>query len=117
MKPSKRGSGADRIIPQPYGMENVRIKRVKFFLIFSVAIVLIFWLCDSESSPLYEYFLYHTSFPEVIGYLSFPAFFFSAILSGNIHAPDETIFYIAMIVQWMFVGWLISLVIYRGSKK
>jgi len=74
--------------------------------------VLINWVVNTESSPLYHFFLYHGQIPNIWAQLNFPVFMVM-ILSGarSMESSLALIF-----VQWFIIGLAISVTILRLIK-
>ena len=68
------------------------------------------WLLQSDSSPLYEWLLYHVSWSNIAGTLNLPAFLLAALGSGNVHAPSDAWYFGCLAAQWLLyglaIGWL-----------
>ena len=66
------------------------------------------WLLQSESSPLYEWLLYHVMARNVAATLNFPAFFAAVLGSGNIHDPSGAWYVSALVIQWLLYGFIVA---------
>ena len=88
-------------------------EKLKFRVVFSSLVVvgalLLTWLTLGDSSPLHEYFLWHSAVPDVWGVTVFPPYLVSAMLSGNAHSPPMAIFILALIIQWLVLGYFLSI--------
>ena len=96
------------------------IKRCELYsgLSFVAAALALNWLMESEGSPLYRYFLFHVSLPNLWAFLnSIPyvvglvtGVFFSALF-----LPNSSGYYLGLFGQWFAVGWLCSKIYCRGT--
>ena len=88
-------------------------RKLKFQLIFIAIVVilaeLLTWLIMGESSPFQEYFLWHPGLRNMWGMTMLGPYIIGALIAGNPHAPSEVIVVVASIVQWCFLGWLLSI--------
>jgi hypothetical protein len=84
-------------------------------LVIAVA-ALVGWLLNSDSSPLYQYFLYHVAWPNRLRLLNLPAFLVAALLSGNVHAPDDWAMLVGFLVQWLPIGYLLARLVVRSER-
>ena len=89
---------------------NVR-PPTKFRLIFAAAFaagVLLFgWLVGAEASPLRDFFR-EGEVRKIWGMVNLLPLFVAAVVAGNPHSWSESVFLVALVVQWFFVGYLIS---------
>ena len=93
--------------------------KLKFHLRFSVN-VLIFacalgWFIAGESSPLYEYFLWHVGIKNFWGMLNFPSFLASVLIGG--HSGNDFVFYAAFAFQWFIIGLALSSIVLAFRNK
>jgi hypothetical protein len=72
------------------------------------------WLLVGDSSPFHDYFIHHVGLPNVWRLLHLPPYLLAAIASGNAHAGGDWAFIMGFILQWSFVGFLLSLLVQRG---
>jgi hypothetical protein len=79
--------------------------------------VIVSWLLYAESSPLRNYFLWHTFLPNRWSMLNFPAALLGVVLSGNVHQPSPIGVVAGMIVQWGVAAFLLSLLLIRNRKR
>jgi hypothetical protein len=88
-------------------------RRLKFQLVFTVVLVaatlFITWLILADSSPLHDYFIWHTTLPNLWAMTIFIPYVLAALLSGTLHSPNELVAILFAIIQWFIVGWLISM--------
>ena len=68
--------------------------------------LLVTWLIMGESSPLYNYFVWHVGLPNTWAMTTVIPFIFSAVVTNNPHSPSMVIFIFALIIQWFLVGFL-----------
>jgi uncharacterized membrane protein len=100
-------------------------RKLKFQFLFSGVVVLVAllvtWIIMSDSSPLYDYFLWHGGLPNTWGMTTLIPYIVSAMLAGNPHSPSIAIFLFALIVQWFLIGLLLSIpmskLLGRSQKK
>jgi hypothetical protein len=71
------------------------------------------WLLSSESSPLYQYFLYHVAWPNRLALLNLPAVLIAVALSGSVHAPEEWALWVGFLAWWIPIGYGVSLLVVR----
>jgi hypothetical protein len=64
------------------------------------------WLLQSESSPLHGWL--HVTIGNVAAIVNLPAFIVAALGSGNVHAPSDTWYFSALVVQWILYGLAIA---------
>ena len=85
--------------------------RTKFRLIFAAAFavgaLLFGWLIGGDASPLREFFR-EGEVREVWGMLHLLPVIVAAVAAGNPHSWSEPVFFVALVVQWFVVGYLIS---------
>ena len=88
-------------------------RRAKIQWLISVVTLLvagtITWLVLGETSPLREYFLWHVRIPNIWRQFILLPFIISAIASGNVHGGNIIVFCITFSAQWLFLGWILSL--------
>ena|ERR1043166_2609198 len=89
------------------------IKRcpVVISFIFALCATLITWLVLSENSPLDNYFLYHTTVRNLVGRLVFLPY--AAVLLIRPSFWADQISYALIFLQWLLVGFLISVIVCR----
>ena len=96
---------------------SIASRKLKFHLKFSGVILILAlflnWLIMGDSSPLHDYFLWHTAMPNIWGLTSIVPYVLSAIITGNPHSPSMIIFYAFLIVQWLVLGFLLSIPLAR----
>ena len=90
------------------------MSRKTTFLIFPlftvVGAVILNGLINDESSPLNEYFLWHVGIPNAWMGLNLIPGLGSAIAAGNLHSGNQTVFYLAFIIQWFAIGLVLSFI-------
>ena len=67
------------------------------------------WLVMAETSPLHDYFLWHTSIPNLLRTLHTVPFIAALLVSGNVHQPSPVVYFAAAAVQWFLGGFVLSL--------
>jgi hypothetical protein len=100
-------------------------RKLKFQLLFSGVVVLVAlsvtWIIMGESSPLYDYFIWHGGLPNTWGMTTLIPYIVSAMIGGNPHSPSMAFFLFALIVQWFVIGLLLSIpmskLLGRSQKK
>lgn len=80
-------------------------------VVCAAAAIVISWLLTSESSPLYEYFIHHTTVKNLWNLLNVVPYIVSGIVAGNPHAPSESIFWTLLIIQWFTLGFLVAYIV------
>lgn len=95
---------------------SVGMKRLIFSGVFFAAMLGFFWLVAGEASPFHHYFLYHVDLPNIWMGLNFPAFIVATLVSGNVHNPSDWVFWPSFTIQWLAIGFLISLIVVRQKR-
>lgn len=72
------------------------------------AMTVAMWLFHAESSPMYEYTIWHSGVGNMLAILNLPALFLGIVVSGNVHQPSEIATYAAVFVQWTVLGCLVA---------
>ncbi len=67
---------------------------------------LIAWLVTADSSPLADYFLYHTTIPNIWATLHVVPYLITTLLQST-WLSDELVSYVAVGLQWALVAYLI----------
>ena len=99
-------------------MTKNQSKRLILAAVLGISIPALFWLFNSgEGSPIYSYVLDHPSIGNMLTYLSMPAVLGGMAVSGNVHEPSVVVTYALLAVQWAFIGYLLSLAIFRTSAR
>ena len=92
---------------------SIASRKLKFRLIFSIVIAglaqLLNWLILGDTSPFHRYFVWHGDLPNAWGMTMLPAFLLSALISGNPHSPPTVLLVLASIIQWIVIGFLLSI--------
>ena len=92
---------------------SIASEKLKFRVVFSSLVVvgalLITWLTIGDSSPFHEYFLSHSTLPDISQVTVFAPYLASVMLSGNAHSPPMAIFILALIIQWFVLGYFLSI--------
>jgi hypothetical protein len=89
-------------------------RRLLFTGVVVACAILVSWLLHAESSPLRNYFLWHTFLPNRWAMLNFPAALLGVVVSGNIHQASPVGVVAGMIVQWGVVAFVLSLLLIRN---
>ncbi len=94
------------------------LRRRFLFVCAALACVFVFsWFVSAESSPLQNYFVWHTAVPNAWGWLNIPPILLGLTLSGDIHNANMVGVVLGMIVQWGVVAFLLSLLVVRPVAK
>jgi hypothetical protein len=80
---------------------------------FALLALLVTWLILGDGSPFHDYFLWHVDIPNLWGMTTFVPFLLSAGITGNPHSPSMAIFLFALIVQWLLIGYFVSIPLSR----
>jgi hypothetical protein len=95
-------------------MIKTKIKlRLYFGLVFGIVSLVMSWLFLAESSPFYNYFLWHVWLKNQWIRLNLPAIVLGSIVSGNIHSPSIIATYAALFIQWFAFGYILSVIFIR----
>jgi hypothetical protein len=76
--------------------------------LIAVSAVLLTWLLHGESSPLADYFGFHTRLPNLWGTLNAVPFIAAAVISGNHGGGAAALFTTLQLVQWFVVAFALS---------
>ena len=76
---------------------------------------LIGWLFDGEKSPFNEYFLFHTTVPNLWSALNMPAYFVALLIAapfggvgfGGLTGSGEVIGVTVLFIYWFAIGYFI----------
>ena len=79
--------------------------------------ILIGWLLLGESSPFYNYLLWHPAPRNLWAKANLTAFFAGIVASGNVHQPSVLAYVLASFLQWSVLGYLISVAVIRQGGK
>ena len=71
------------------------------------------WLLVGESSPFHTYFIHRTGVLDLWTLVHLPPIIFSIIVRGNAHHVGGLAFITGFILQWAFVGLLLSLLVQK----
>jgi hypothetical protein len=94
---------------------TLRARRILVIAVIIATAALVGWLVNSESSPFHQYFLYHVTWPNLVSRVNLPAFFIAAVLSGNIHAPEDWAMWVGFVAQWLPLSYLMSRLLVRRT--
>ena len=72
------------------------------------------WLANSESSPLYHYFLYHVLLPNLWAAINAISVIIALVLDA-LYVPDRLSSQLGIFVQWFLLGLLLSIPLCRGG--
>ena len=100
-------------------VQDTPLRQARFVIAGACAVVsmLVFWLATGEGSPAHHYFLYHVAFPNLLAVLNLPAFVIGAVVSGNVHQPNESIAYMMIGVQWGAIGFIVAHFALSGESR
>ena len=88
------------------------LNKLIFQLVFSGIVALIAltvnWLVLGDSSPLHEYFLWHTGLPNWWMALNICPVIGAAFVAGNPHSGSEIVYGLFLVIQWLIFGFLLS---------
>lgn len=80
--------------------------------------LLIGWLLDPFSSPLgFDYLIEHVAWVNFFTDLQTIPAFFSTLASGDPHNPSVLVGWVAFLVQWAIVGYLLGMLFFRKPKR
>lgn len=92
-------------------MSSVSKFRMSFAFIFAIAATVIVWLLLSDSSPLYFYFLYHVTIPNMMRKLIVVPYVIMMILRPARFGDDLA--YALVFLQWLLVGYVLAILLSR----
>lgn len=95
-------------------MKTIRRSRIVFALVVAIVLTLLTWLVLGDSSPLRDYFLFHVAIANLVLKLLVVPYSVIMVLRPLIWA--DAISYALIFLQWLIVGFLISLVFFRRSN-
>jgi hypothetical protein len=75
------------------------------------------WVLLADSSPLRNYFLWHTSLPNTWAMLNFPSALLGVVVSGNVHQPHPVGIVAGMGVEWGVAAFVLSLLLIRNRRR
>lgn len=87
-------------------------KRLIFAAIVALAVPLAYWLMESESSPMYRFFLYHDGAMGCFTIINVVPLILAFIVGGNVHQPSEIVFMIAAAAQWFALAYWFSKIVF-----
>lgn len=96
-------------------MTTVSKRRAIVSLGLALGMILLVWLVQGESSPFYEYFLYHVAIPNIVMGMHVIPYLIIVIWRPMIYG--EAIAYVLIFLQWLLVGYLLSRLIIRSDIK
>lgn len=95
-------------------LASQRLKfQLTFTVVFAAAGLVLTWLIMAESSPLHDYFIWHVRLPNLWGMTLLIPYVLGALLAGNPHSPSTVIIILFTVIQWLIVGFLLSLPLSR----
>ena len=80
-------------------------------IIFVLCALVLSWLFNTQSSPLYKYFLYHVTLPNFWAAINAIPYIFAILTASifmSIGLPESTAGYIGLFLQWFLIGWFVS---------
>ena len=99
------------MLPQNYSSRTP--SRLTFQLVFTTIVMLmgllLTWLILGDSSPFHDYFLWHSTLPNLWAMTVILPYIVGAMFEGNPHSPSMLIVGLALIIQWTVIGWLLSI--------
>jgi hypothetical protein len=98
-------------------MKRYQIKRLGLAVSLGAALALATWFFNGETSPVYNYALYHRTVGDFLIDISSPAFFLGYLVSGDVRKPSYFTIYTVIFLQWFIAGYLTSIPIFRSSDK
>ncbi|SRR6266436_295548 len=81
--------------------------KVTFSVVGGIAAVIVNWLVEGDTSPLYHYFLWHGAIPNIWGMLNIIPVIVSALIAGNPHSESEVIYAFGVFIQWFLITYLV----------
>lgn len=78
---------------------------------FAAAALLVTWLTEAESSPLYDYFIWHVGFPN------FWALINTIPYAVAIVFQSELVYLLALAAQWALAGLLLHSLLWRKTLQ
>ena len=92
--------------------------RTMFKVIVSVAggicAVIVNWLVLGETSPLYNYFLWHGAIPNIWGMLNIIPVLISTLIAGSPHNQSEVVYALGVFVQWFLLVYVLCNLILKA---
>lgn len=96
-------------------MTSVWRCRAGVSLVFALAASLLTWLVLGDWSPLEQYFLQHVTIPNILRAILTVPYLVLMVLRPAAFA--DTIGYALIFVQWLLVGFILSLLICRHGQN
>jgi hypothetical protein len=81
--------------------------KVKLSVAGGIGAVIVNWLAEGETSPLYHYFLWHVAIPNIWGRLNIIPAIVSALIAGNPHSGSEVVYSFGVFIQWFLIVYLL----------
>ena len=98
-------------------MLYVRRSRAFVGIAFAIGALLISWLLTAESSPFYDYFLFHGGLRNLWGMLNLIPFMAVLILTRGQMLPELLVTALAISAQWFLVGYFASVFFLRDKDQ
>jgi uncharacterized membrane protein len=92
-------------------------RRIVFVLAVLMGVYGLSWMVSGETSPLHEYFQWHTTIPTAWAMLNLPAILLGVTVSGNVHRASYAAVVIGMTLQWGCLALLLSLALFRARGR
>ena len=96
---------------------SIRKTRVIVGIAFALAALIITWLLTEETSPLYNYFLFHVGLKNIWAFLNFIPFMAVLILTRGNFLPELLVSELAISLQWFLIGYLASVFFWRVASE
>lgn len=78
---------------------------------FAAAALLVNWLTESESSPLYHYFIWHVGFPNLWARINTIPYVVAIVFQSGL------VYLLALAAQWALVGLLLHSLLRRKTLQ
>ena len=95
-------------------MKPIVRPRIVVALVAAIVLTLLTWLVLGDGSPLRDYFLFHVAITNLVLKLLVVPYSVVMVLRPLIWA--DAISYALIFLQWLIIGFLISLVFFRRSN-
>ena len=86
-------------------------------LILSSFSVVCMWLFEGDRSPLYRYFLYHVTLPNLWTRINTIPVIISILVGGIAHQGSTFAFTAFVVIQWFIIGFLVSKLVNKRKAK
>jgi hypothetical protein len=92
---------------------SVRHRRIAFTTSVALCACFVAWIVTGETSPLADYFLYHTAIPNMWMKLHIIPYLIQVIVRPEIF--PYLFAYGLVALQWMLVGYLVSRLVFKTA--